>query len=230
MAVVNEKMWVSDIVKEIPKSADIFREKRIDYCCGGRISLAEAVDARGLDLEEVLKEISGIDQHEGSGIDMRYLDEAAIITFIQNRYHRELLNELSALTPYITKVARKHGPNEPHLVRLETLYKTLKNEMVAHTSEEDRNVFPLINRFMQNPTSALVETVKPHVSALESEHEVVGDILKEMRDITDDFTPRGSACGTYQLVYARLEKLEKDTFDHIHLENNVLFERVRSVI
>lgn len=230
MTAVSEKMWVSDIVKEIPKSADIFRENRIDYCCGGRMPLAEAVHARGLDLEGMLEEINSIEQHEGGGIDVKYLDEAGIITFIQNRYHQELLNELSALTPYITKVARKHGPNEPHLVRLETLYRTLKNEMIAHTADEDRNVFPLIIEFMKDPTSKLAETVKPHVSALESDHETVGDILKGMREITNDFTPHESACGTYQLVYARLEKLEKDTFEHVHLENNVLFERVRSVI
>ncbi|MFC3419911.1 iron-sulfur cluster repair di-iron protein [Salinicoccus hispanicus] len=230
MTAVSEKMWVSDIVKEVPKSADIFRRNRIDYCCGGRMPLGEAVEARGLDLESVMEEINSIDQHEGGGLDVRYLDEAGIITFIQNRYHQELLNELSALTPYVTKLARKHGPGEPHLVRLQELYRTLKNEMIAHTEDEDRHVFPLIIEFMKDPASGLVETVKPHVDGLEADHEAVGDILKEMRDITDDFTPHEAACGTYQLVYARLEKIEKDTFDHVHLENNVLFERVKSAM
>ncbi|WP_237604430.1 iron-sulfur cluster repair di-iron protein [Salinicoccus sp. ID82-1] len=230
MTAVSEKMWVSDIVKEIPKSADIFRKNRIDYCCGGRMPLAEAVEARGLDLESMMEKIDNIDQHEGGGIDVKYLDAAAIITFIQNRYHEELMNELSALAPYVTKLARKHGPDEPHLVRLEEMYRTLKNEMLAHTEDEDRNVFPLIMEFMKDTTSDLVETVKPHVEGLEADHEAVGDILKEMRDITDDFTPHESACGTYRLVYARLEKLEKDTLEHVHLENNVLFERVRKAI
>ena len=44
------------------------------------------------------------------------------------------------------------------------------------------------------------------------------------REITNDFTPP-EVLGTYRLVYARLEKLEKETFEHVHLENNNLFER-----
>ena len=40
-----------------------------------------------------------------------------------------------------------------------------------------------------------------------------------------DFTPPEGACGTYRLVYNRLEALESDLFEHIHVENNILFPR-----
>lgn len=43
--------------------------------------------------------------------------------------------------------------------------------------------------------------------------------------MTNDFTPPEGACGTYRLVYQRLEALESDLFEHIHLENNILFPR-----
>lgn len=230
MTTVNREMWVSEIVKDIPKSADIFRKNRIDYCCGGKMPISQAVEERGLDLEGMIEEINSIEQHEEAGIQPKYLDEKGIVKFIQNRYHQELMDEFAALTPYVTKLARKHGPNEPHLVRIQELYKTLKHEMIEHTEDEDHNVFPLIIEFMENPTPELAEKVRPHVSELEGEHEAVGDILKEIRDITSDFTPHDNACGTYRLVYARLEKLEKDTFDHVHLENHELFERVRKAI
>ena len=230
MTTVNHGMWVRDIVNEIPKSADIFRKNRIDYCCGGKISLSEAVAARGLDLEGVMAEINAIETRQEAGIQPKYLDEKGIITFIQNRYHQELMDEFQALSPYVTKLARKHGPNEPHLVRLQALYKELRNEMMIHTEEEDHVVFPMIIQYMENPSSEIGDKLQPHVSELEGEHETVGNILKELRQVTSDFTPHSNACGTYRLVYTRLEKIEKDTFDHVHLENHVLFECVRKAI
>jgi regulator of cell morphogenesis and NO signaling len=57
----------------------------------------------------------------------------------------------------------------------------------------------------------------------EAEHEAAGDILKEMRKITDDFKVPADGCTTYTLTYKKLEELESDLFEHIHLENNILF-------
>ena len=63
------------------------------------------------------------------------------------------------------------------------------------------------------------------VDELENEHNHAGNIIKELRKVTNDFTPPEGACGTYRLVYQRLEALESDLFKHIHLENNILFPR-----
>jgi regulator of cell morphogenesis and NO signaling len=70
------------------------------------------------------------------------------------------------------------------------------------------------------------ETIKQAVRELVNEHDVAGGIIKAIREITNDFTPPEDACGTYRLVYHRLEALEEDLLKHIHLENNVLFPRV----
>lgn len=67
MTTVNREMWVSEIVKDIPKSADIFRKNRIDYCCGGKMPISQAVEERGLDLEGMLEEINNIERHEEAG-------------------------------------------------------------------------------------------------------------------------------------------------------------------
>ncbi|MGW1926480.1 hemerythrin domain-containing protein [Streptomyces massasporeus] len=83
----------------------------------------------------------------------------------------------------------------------------------------------MILDYEQHPTDEKYKKLNAIVAELESDHQSAGDILKELRDITNDFTPPTSACGTYRLVYQRLEALEADMFQHIHLENNVLFSR-----
>ncbi|GEN83099.1 iron-sulfur cluster repair di-iron protein [Sporosarcina luteola] len=223
---------VSDIVTALPQSADLFRNLRIDYCCGGKIPLKEAAEQRNLEPEEVLKSVKLIEEKRDTrnSLEPSSFGAKTLVAYIQEKYHAGLREELPLLAPYVTKVARVHGENHPHLLRIQEIYKILRAELIEHTEDEDQNVFPLILEFLENPTHELKEKVKPHVFELEEEHDNAGRLLHELREITNGFTPPESACGTYRLVYARLEQLEKETFEHVHLENNVLFDRVREAI
>ncbi|WP_054954907.1 iron-sulfur cluster repair di-iron protein [Paenibacillus dakarensis] len=224
---------VADIVTAIPETADLFRKLRIDFCCGGKIPLEEAARNLNLDGEQVLSKILYIEQKHKDYAEHQpaaELDEKELINHIQQKHHAYLREELPQLTPYITKVARVHGENHPHLLRVQEIYGLLKRELLEHTEDEDQIVFPLIMHFADHPTAEAAEALKPHVMELEGEHEHAGDLLKELRKITCDFEPPAGACGTYRLVYQRLAQLEKDTFEHIHLENNVLFEKVRAAM
>ena len=66
-------------------------------------------------------------------------------------------------------------------------FKSLRIELLDHTEDEDRNVFPLIIEFLDNPTEELKDKLKPHVFELEEEHENAGKLLNELREITNDF-------------------------------------------
>ncbi|GJM68767.1 hypothetical protein HMSSN036_09830 [Paenibacillus macerans] len=77
----------------------------------------------------------------------------------------------------------------------------------------------------EEPGPEVLEKLQSAIAELESEHDAAGDILKQLRELTDDFQPPGHACTTYRLTYSRLEELEAMTFTHVHLENNILFPR-----
>ena len=196
---------------------------------GGKIALEDAAKERKLNPEEVLNSVKKIEEkrEQQSGIDPTSFGSKTLVSYIQEGYHTGFREELPLLAPYITKVARVHGENHPHLLRVQEIFKELRSELLDHTADEDANVFPLILEFLENPTPELKEKVKPLVKELEQEHEHAGKLLFEIRDLTNNFMLPDEACGTYRLVYARLAQLEKDTFEHVHLENNNLFDRVR---
>ncbi len=223
---------VSDIVTSIPQTADLFRSLRIDFCCGGQVPLEEAAKQRHLEPAAVLEKVQSLENKFADYQESRpvSLKESELIEYIQHKHHAFLRDELPALTPYVTKLARVHGEHHPELLRVQELFSDLKNELLEHTKDEDEHVFPLILKFVAEPSHQAAAELKPHVSELEDEHAHAGRLLHEIREVTADFELPSDACGTYRLVYQRLAMLEKDTFEHIHLENNILFERIRQAV
>ncbi|HNN48781.1 MAG TPA: hemerythrin domain-containing protein, partial [Marmoricola sp.] len=89
---------------------------------------------------------------------------------------------------------------------------------------EERVVFPAITRMEK--THAAGESLSGQIDELRAEHEAVGELLKEIRTLTNDFAVPADACASYQMMLKGLEEMELDLHEHIHKENNVLFPRV----
>jgi regulator of cell morphogenesis and NO signaling len=224
----NENTLVRDIVNVFPKSSDLFKKNRIDFCCGGSIPLTEAAAEKSVDVENLMSELGELyAKNANSAEDMEFwtqTESAKLVKHIQEQYHRALEEELALMSPYVTKVARVHGANHPELIKMHDFFFELKKELLEHTAKEDATVFPALLS-LDDPNTENREEILAEIQELEKEHDHAGAILKELRDVTGDFEPPIDACGTYRLVYKRLELLEEHTFMHVHLENNILFPR-----
>lgn len=224
----NENSFVKDIVNLFPQSSDLFKQNRLDFCCGGNRPLAEAAAERELNLQTLMTQLEELfTKHNGTAENMEVwteTDSETLIDHIKTKYHRELEEELSLMSPYVTKVSKVHGEGHPELLRVYELFYELKKELLEHTAKEEATVFPLLLKLDAVDADQRAE-ILAEIAELEKEHDHAGSILKELREITGDFTPPMDACGTYRLVYKRLETLEAHTFMHVHLENNILFPR-----
>jgi len=219
---------VKDIVNELPKTSDVFKKNRIDFCCGGNIPLATAVTENNLNLDTLLEELKEVFKtYENAEKDVEVWtnsDSTTIINHVISNYHRVSEEELTMLSPYVTKVSRVHGDNHPELLQVNELFYEFKKELMEHMAKEEAVVFPLIKQLADGTVENREEAIAMIVE-LEKEHDHAGEILRKIRAVTSDFTLPLDACGTYRLVYARLEALEGLTFMHVHLENNILFPR-----
>ena len=63
------------------------------------------------------------------------------------------------------------------------------------------------------------------VQVMMQEHEDHGQNLARTREITKGFAVPEEACATWRELYRRLEALESELMQHIHLENHVLFPK-----
>ena len=67
------------------------------------------------------------------------------------------------------------------------------------------------------------------VKILEIEHEEAGDELRTFRDMTNVYQLPEDACNSYQYLFEKLKEYENDLFNHIHLENNILFPKAEKL-
>ncbi|AOZ91493.1 iron-sulfur cluster repair di-iron protein [Paenibacillus crassostreae] len=226
---------ISDIVIRFPKSSDYFRDRKIDFCCGGKRPLKDAVEQRGLEMNQVLEELNhlaatyaGLHEDQDSMKNFVEMDSPSLINYIVKKHHDYLREELPEINKNVVKINRVHGSHDLHLAQVYVLYTRLKDELLEHTTDEEERFFPrMIALEHQFEESARTE-LQDSIAQLEDEHDTAGDILKEIREITNDFTPPAHACTTYRLTYDRLAELERMTYEHVHLENNILFPRFQA--
>ena len=60
---------------------------------------------------------------------------------------------------------------------------------------------------------------------MEMEHDLAGDIFKQIAQLSNNYQPPAHACNTYKVLYAKLKEFEEDLHLHVHLENNILFPK-----
>lgn len=220
----------ADIVKAFPKSSDLFKKMKIDFCCGGDKPLREVKTKQEIDKDALLLELNtSYEDWKAKGNKVTNWDEISnteIVDYIIGRHHAYLADELPALGQFVTKIFRVHGGSHPHLVTLYRFYNRFKAEMEEHMIKEEQDLFPLIKQYDENPTPELLQEIQRIDRAMEEEHDSAGDLLKHMNEITNGFVPPADACNSHRITYARLAELEEDTFQHVHLENNILFKKL----
>lgn len=227
----NGEEKIGTIVAEYPGASNLFKEVRIDFCCGGDRTLKQAIVQKNLDEQEIIRRLnegyaSFIDKNALSEKDWRTAPAADLIDYIVDTHHAYLRKELPLLSEFITKILRVHGGAHPEIAALYKRFHLIKMELDEHLIAEEEVLFPKLKQLADRPSAETIEQTIKELYELEADHSAVGDGLRDMREITNDYALPPDACRTYTLTYQKLAELESDLFQHIHLENNVLFPRV----
>ncbi|WP_078430033.1 iron-sulfur cluster repair di-iron protein [Alkalihalobacterium alkalinitrilicum] len=217
-----------EIVTRLPETSTILKKYKIDFCCGGNRPIGESIKEKNLNGDEILEQLNNayIKSLVKPSVTWNEITNSELIDHIISTHHAYLSSILPELSQFTTKVFRVHGNQCPELTKVHQLFHSLKVELEQHTIDEENNVFPLIQAFEENRSSEIISKLSENIKELEDEHEGAGNILKQLREVTNDYSVPDWACMTFQLTYQKLEDLESDLFQHIHLENNILFPRV----
>ncbi|WP_404452301.1 iron-sulfur cluster repair di-iron protein [Virgibacillus necropolis] len=225
-----EQSKTGDIVVKFPMASQVLKRYKIDFCCGGDRPIGEAIDKKQLDKEYILKEINELYNStiamQEKQIDWTEKSYNELIDYVVNKHHAYLNQVLPELSGFVTKVYRVHSKNHPELSQVFSKFHQLKTELELHLIREEEMIFPKIKAYEQEKKKTVLAEVVESINMLESEHEHSGNLLSEIREVTNDYKLPDGACKTYHLTYLKLQELESDIFNHVHLENNIMFPRL----
>lgn len=226
---ITTEITIGELVVARPVLARVFERLGIDYCCGGKQSLAVAAARRGLDPATVIALLIAASDALAAAapeIDVAAMSLTQLADHIENTHHAYLKNEIPRLMEMADRVSTKHAWRDGRLPGVAAAMRDLGQEMLCHMQKEEGVLFPLVRQIEANAEVGLsaAELAAP-IAQMEAEHESAGRLTQALRELTDNFTPNGEACNTHRALLAGLAQFEADLHRHVHKENNVLFPR-----
>lgn len=204
---------LSDIATTIPGASSVLRNLKLNFCCDGRISLAEALADKGLNPQEVAEQLRQLESDEPA-IDWSKESPMKLIGFVLERFHARHREQLPELIFLAAKVERVHGASSgcPH--GLADLLRDISHELDSHMMKEEQILFPMLagGIYPNGPINVMQDEHAEHLQAID-----------QLRKLTHDITLPPGACNSWKALYLGLQTFVDDLMQHITLENYFLF-------
>ena len=229
----NIETKMTDIALSNPTARQVLEDAGLDYCCGGGKSLHEACLHANVSSEEILNRLRENAKHTvPEDLEWMAAPLNELTRHIREKYHRYVREAIPRTRALSDKVAAKHGSSHAVLADIGKLFAEVGREMILHMQKEEQILFPYIDALQSamNAHSSVevpfFQTVKNPIHAMMKEHDAAGDLVRQIRVLSSEYTPPEDACTSFKALYEALREFEADLHQHVHLKNNVLFLRV----
>lgn len=222
---------LAQIVNDNHKTAYVFEKYHLDFCCKGKRLLKQACDEIKVPVEQVVADLENVTGDSKVSVDFDKMLLSQLADYIVLTHHDYVRKELPLIYSYLQKVTSKYGDRHPEMLAVFNAFVELEQDMTEHMEKEERILFPRIKMVefysLENSDAQINRSyLEAPITILEQEHENAGEILSQIREITNNYTLPEDACTTYRLGFAALQAFEMDLHHHIHLENNILFPKI----
>ncbi|MGN6394459.1 MAG: iron-sulfur cluster repair di-iron protein [Mucilaginibacter sp.] len=223
---------IGEMVAADFRKAAVFKKFGIDFCCGGKKTVSEVCEKKGIDRPMLEKELLSVEQQApDSEHDFQKWDIGFLSDYIVNTHHQYVKDNTPFVQEIAQKVARVHGAAHPELIEVAEVFERIAHDLTLHMAKEERILFPRIKELayykkigakIPSDDSGLVSAP---IHVMESEHEQAGEDFAEIRRLTSNYLLPVDACRSYTVLFKKLEEYENDLYRHVHLENNILFPK-----
>lgn len=217
---------LGEIVADDFRTAEIFKNAGIDFCCGGKKTLEQACHEKALNVDSLVKQLE-ILQVSPANVAQNYKDWSLdfLADYIVNTHHKYVLKTLPELVSYTQKIANVHGNHHPELVEVAALFSQINSELLQHLKNEEEVLFPAIKEVMKSNSAPSKAIIRSEIARMSDEHEFAGGAMDKINEITKGYAIPADGCNTYLVTFKLLQQFEDDLHVHVHLENNILYPK-----
>ncbi|OXG00150.1 regulator of cell morphogenesis and NO signaling [Flavobacterium araucananum] len=223
---------IGSFVAQDFRTAGVFTKYQIDFCCKGNRTLNEVCEKQNIDPDTLLQNLNDVLESENNnGVDFNSWPLDLMVDYIEKTHHRYVEDKTIILTQFLDKLCKVHGAAHPELFKVNELFTAGAEELAQHMKKEELILFPFIKRMVKTKQEDGVlsqpsfGTVSNPIAMMMHEHDNEGDRYREIASLTNNYTPPSDGCTTYKVAFAMLKEFEEDLHKHIHLENNILFNK-----
>jgi regulator of cell morphogenesis and NO signaling len=223
---------LGEIVAKDLRKAEVFNKYGLDFCCGGKKTVREACAEKGLDVTKVEQELRNSDNSSFTARPLPYNDWNLdfLADYIVNTHHSYVKKTIPDIRGYAEKVAKVHGSRHPELLEINKLAQEVCDEMSEHMVKEEKVLFPYVKHLVATNEKGYekfdsLDTVQEPIDIAVTEHELVGNNMDKIREISKNYELPEDACASYSFLFKTLDEFENDLHIHVHLENNILFPK-----
>jgi regulator of cell morphogenesis and NO signaling len=231
------KKTIGEIVAEDYRTAKIFENHGIDFCCGGKTTLSAICMEKGKDVASITEELEAAKSNPVErSQNFASWELSFLIGYIINVHHTYIKENTGQIAAYSHKIAEVHGAHHPEVIEIAAIFDKMATDLTIHLQEEEETFFPAVKRVDMDkktgatPAASDLETIKNSLVKLSKEHEEVGDAIHKIRYLAGGYAIPGDVCNTFMVTYQKLKEFEDDLHKHVHLENNILFLKAAQLL
>lgn len=139
-----------------------------------------------------------------------------IVDHLISHYHESARKDLILLIELAKRVENAHAHHAQCPKGLSEYLNFFSADLQEHLLKEEEILFPLI----KNGQGKLAYMP---IKVMQEEHNEHFDALNRFRALTFNYQLPGDACGTWKMLYLKMQKFEKEMNEHIYLEDQILF-------
>jgi len=232
---ISKESIIGTIVAEDYRTAGVFEQAGIDFCCNGNRNIEVACREQKIEAEELvslLQQTVDAPSRKEEGIsDYKLWPLDLLADYIEKKHHRYVNEQTPVIQAFLEKIVRVHGRRHPELAEIKAHFDACAGELTAHMKKEELMLFPFIRKMVQAKQEDSKEIVAPFgtvqnpIRMMMHEHDTEGERFRRIKELSSQYTVPEDGCSTYKAAYQNLQAFEDDLHLHIHLENNILFPR-----
>ncbi|MEZ5054048.1 MAG: DUF542 domain-containing protein [Chitinophagales bacterium] len=104
---ISKQTIISELVAKDYRTAAVFKQNKIDFCCNGNRTIDEACALKNIDTENLIAQLeSAAAQQENTAIDYNTWPLDLLADYIEKKHHRYVENKIQEIMPFLEKIMK----------------------------------------------------------------------------------------------------------------------------